>query len=170
MKVIRFWLVDCMSKAIDQLTWWHYLPTYIISTIAEILKGTIHGQVQFEDCWQYNTTGMRPVLAKYQFLPTNVLYSRTMHYITLVGENWSHASIPSYHESESSPFHIFSFTLQFVLPRVKINRRQNLEKRKGRVEECMDVASPIYKSLRTLFLIWTFFLYAGSYRVLHRFL
>ena len=30
--------------------------------------------------------------------------------------------------------------------------------------------SPINKSLRTLFLIWTFFLYAGSYRVLHRFL
>ena len=32
------------------------------------------------------------------------------------------------------------------------------------------VSSPINKSLHTLFFIWTFFLYAGSYRVLHRFL
>ena len=33
-----------------------------------------------------------------------------------------------------------------------------------------EYCSPINKSLRTLFLIWTFFLYAGSYRVLQRFL
>ena len=36
---------------------------------------------------------MRPVLTKYQFSPTNVLYSRTMHYMTFVGENWYLARI-----------------------------------------------------------------------------
>ena len=38
-------------------------------------------------------TGMQPVLAKYQFSPTNVLHSRTMHYMTLVGKNWYSARI-----------------------------------------------------------------------------
>ena len=36
---------------------------------------------------------MPPVLAKYQFLPTNVLHSRPLHYMTLGGENWYSARI-----------------------------------------------------------------------------
>ena len=37
---------------------------------------------------QFLYTGLRPVLAKYQFLPTNVLHGLITHYKTFFGKNW----------------------------------------------------------------------------------
>ena len=36
-------------------------------------------------------TGIRPILAKYQFSPTNIVYGWNMHYRMLIGDKWCSA-------------------------------------------------------------------------------